>query len=125
MSKDSDVCLCFHVSYRKIVNYVKVEKPKRASQISQCGGAGTGCGWCRPFLQRIFEQQIQSQNESQDESQHLLSSLPDTTSYSMKTPQNSHIASENDDFQAPNFDWNSDLYAKKRQNYLQQKRSQQ
>jgi NAD(P)H-nitrite reductase large subunit len=25
--------------------------------MSQCGGAGTGCGWCIPFLKQIFRQQ--------------------------------------------------------------------
>jgi NAD(P)H-nitrite reductase large subunit len=24
--------------------------------LSECFGAGTGCGWCRPFLRRIFEE---------------------------------------------------------------------
>jgi bacterioferritin-associated ferredoxin len=26
------------------------------SQLSECYGAGTGCGWCRPFLKRLMEQ---------------------------------------------------------------------
>jgi NAD(P)H-nitrite reductase large subunit len=25
-------------------------------QLSECFGAGTGCGWCRPYLQKLFEQ---------------------------------------------------------------------
>ena len=53
---DDNVCLCFHVSKRKLVNYVRIEKPVRASLLSECGGAGTGCGWCVPFLNRIFDQ---------------------------------------------------------------------
>lgn len=52
---DDELCLCFHISKRKVVNFVRITKPHVASQISQCGGAGTGCGWCRPFLKRIFE----------------------------------------------------------------------
>ena len=119
MSKNNDVCLCFHVSYRKIVNYVKIEKPQRASQISQCGGAGTGCGWCRPFLQRIFEQQTQSQGESQQ----LFSNHAQKTKNTWENQQNPRLTPENNDSQEPNFDWNSDLYTEKRQNYLQQKRS--
>ena len=39
---------------RKLENYVRRERPKVPSQISQCGGAGTGCGWCIPFLKQIF-----------------------------------------------------------------------
>lgn len=55
MLPDDYVCLCFHVSKRKLVNFLRVEKPSRASQLSQCQGAGTGCGWCIPFLKRLFE----------------------------------------------------------------------
>jgi len=56
MSPDEHVCLCFRVSKRKIVNYCRREKPRVASQISECLGAGTGCGWCVPFLKVLFEQ---------------------------------------------------------------------
>ena len=56
MENDDELCLCFHVKKRKVVNYIRVEKPRRASQLSDCFGAGTGCGWCRPFLQRLFDQ---------------------------------------------------------------------
>lgn len=60
MELDDHVCLCFHVSKRKLANFIRIEKPRRVGQISQCQGAGTGCGWCRPFLQQMFEQQINS-----------------------------------------------------------------
>jgi NAD(P)H-nitrite reductase large subunit len=56
MDLDDEVCLCFRVTKRKLVNYVRTRRPLVASQLSQCGGAGTGCGWCVPFLKRIFEQ---------------------------------------------------------------------
>ncbi len=56
MELDDKVCYCFHVSKRKILNYIRVHRPQRASQISECGGAGTGCGWCVPFLKRYFEE---------------------------------------------------------------------
>lgn len=56
MDLDDKVCLCFHVTRRKLVNYVRIQQPKVASQLSQCGGAGTGCGWCVPFLKQIFRQ---------------------------------------------------------------------
>ncbi len=58
MDIDAKICYCFHVSRRKLVNYVRQTKPKVASQLSQCGGAGTGCGWCIPFLKQIFQQGI-------------------------------------------------------------------
>jgi bacterioferritin-associated ferredoxin len=54
MDLDAKVCLCFHVSRRKLLNFIRVEQPRVASQLSQCGGAGTGCGWCVPFLKQLF-----------------------------------------------------------------------
>lgn len=54
MNPDDPVCLCFHVTRRKVVRFIRVEKPRRASQLSECFGAGTGCGWCRPYLQRLM-----------------------------------------------------------------------
>lgn len=53
---DGLVCLCFHVSQRKLLNHIRIQKPKVASQLSECGGAGTGCGWCVPYLNQIFQQ---------------------------------------------------------------------
>ena len=54
MDLDDRVCYCFRVTRRKLVNFVRLQKPKVASQLSECGGAGTGCGWCIPFLKQIF-----------------------------------------------------------------------
>ncbi|MCU0879153.1 MAG: (2Fe-2S)-binding protein [Pirellulaceae bacterium] len=58
MNPDDELCLCFHVSRRKVVNFIRIEKPKRPAQLAECFGAGTGCGWCRPFLERLFEQAV-------------------------------------------------------------------
>jgi NAD(P)H-nitrite reductase large subunit len=55
---DQELCMCFHVTARKVVNYIRVEKPKRVGQLSDCFGAGTGCGWCRPLLRNLFEQAV-------------------------------------------------------------------
>ncbi len=55
MNLDDEVCLCFHVTKRKLVNFLRVEKPRRAGQLSECFGAGTGCGWCRNYLERMFQ----------------------------------------------------------------------
>ncbi len=38
------------------MNFVKQTMPPRASFISQCFGAGTGCGWCIPFLRKIHRE---------------------------------------------------------------------
>ncbi|MFN4257712.1 MAG: bacterioferritin-associated ferredoxin [Gemmataceae bacterium] len=58
MENDRKVCYCFHVSQRKLQNYIRITRPKVASQLSECGGAGTGCGWCIPFLRQLFEQAV-------------------------------------------------------------------
>jgi bacterioferritin-associated ferredoxin len=57
LDDDDEICFCFHVTLRKIRAYCRIEKPKVASQISQCLSAGTGCGWCRPMLRKIHKQE--------------------------------------------------------------------
>ena len=56
MRDDDELCLCFHVSKRKVVQFIRVNQPTVTSQLSECYGAGTGCGWCRPFLQRLMDE---------------------------------------------------------------------
>lgn len=56
MELDAKVCYCFHVTRRKLVNFVRLYRPRVVSQLSECGGAGTGCGWCIPFLKQIYQQ---------------------------------------------------------------------
>ncbi len=56
MSPDDEVCLCFHVTLRKILAYMARENPPVASLISECLGAGTGCMWCVPFLKHLHKQ---------------------------------------------------------------------
>ncbi|TWU56613.1 Nitrite reductase [NAD(P)H] [Rubripirellula tenax] len=53
---DQELCLCFHVTRRKVIQYIRVNRPTVTSQLSECYGAGTGCGWCRPFLERLMQQ---------------------------------------------------------------------
>ena len=55
MQLDDELCLCFHVTKRKVVNFLRVERVQRESQLANCHGAGTGCGWCRPYLKKLFE----------------------------------------------------------------------
>src|SRR6516164_8553990 len=57
MDLDAKVCYCFHVTRRKLVNFVRRRRPQVASQLSECHGAGTGCGWCIPFLRQIHQQE--------------------------------------------------------------------
>ena len=56
MKPTDDVCLCFHVPLDKIRGYLKREDPPVASLISECLGAGTGCGWCVPYLKDLHTQ---------------------------------------------------------------------
>lgn len=53
LKPDDEVCFCFHVPLRKIESFCRREKPRAASQISECLSAGTGCGWCVPMLKKI------------------------------------------------------------------------
>jgi len=50
---DQEICVCFHVRRRKIEAFCRREKPKVISLVSQCLSAGTGCGWCIPFLKAV------------------------------------------------------------------------
>lgn len=59
--EDREVCLCFHVPLGKLVKHYRLHQPRVASQLSECYSAGTGCGWCVPFLERLFEQLQQGQ----------------------------------------------------------------
>jgi bacterioferritin-associated ferredoxin len=52
---DQELCVCFHVTRRKVENFIRLEQPRRAAQLAECYGAGTGCGWCRRYLIALFE----------------------------------------------------------------------
>lgn len=56
MNDDDELCLCFHVSRRKVIQYIRTQQPSVPSQLSECYGAGTGCGWCRPFLEKLMRE---------------------------------------------------------------------
>ena len=58
MHDDDHVCLCFRVSKGKIVSFCKRRKPPVASLISECLSAGTGCGWCVPFLKMLHSKSL-------------------------------------------------------------------
>ena len=76
MQPDDNLCLCFQVTKRKVINYLRVEKPKRAAQLSECFGAGTGCGWCRPFLESLFQKAVEGGTTAAD--------LPSAEEYSRR-----------------------------------------
>jgi bacterioferritin-associated ferredoxin len=66
MNLDHQLCYCYHISKRKIINFVKQTRPKRASQISDCYEAGSGCGWCIPFLIKIHRQVVGGEAVEED-----------------------------------------------------------
>lgn len=61
MDPDDHVCLCFHVSLRKLRNHIARENPPVPSRIADCLGAGTGCGWCVPFLVKLHQQHVRGE----------------------------------------------------------------
>ncbi len=56
MEDHDDICLCFHVPVCKVRKYMERTEPEVASQLSECLGVGTACGWCRPFLEKMHRQ---------------------------------------------------------------------
>ena len=54
MKPDDELCLCFHVTRRKVENYIRLNRPKVPSQLAECYGAGSGCGWCRKILESLW-----------------------------------------------------------------------
>jgi len=65
MKLDDRICYCYHVPLRKLIAFARRERPQRASRMSECLGAGTGCGWCIPILSKIFRD-CQSQQEYEE-----------------------------------------------------------
>lgn len=53
MKPDDEICYCYHVTFRKLVNFARRERPSQPSRMTECLSAGTGCGWCIPFLIQI------------------------------------------------------------------------
>ncbi len=64
MRPDDKVCYCYGVSLRKLWNFARQRRPARASQMSECLGAGTGCGWCIPFLKRLHAKATEAQPDA-------------------------------------------------------------
>ena len=55
---EAELCICFHVPTRKVVNFCRKRRPPVPSQLSECFGAGTGCGWCVPYLKAIHNEVV-------------------------------------------------------------------
>ena len=73
MDLDDKVCYRFRITRRKLVNFARLYELRVASQLSECGGAGTGCGWCIPLLKKLFEQTSELDQISPEECERLRS----------------------------------------------------
>lgn len=81
MSPDDELCLCFHVSWRKVINFARINRVRLPSQLADCQGAGTGCGWCRKAMVRIIERmQVCPPNASEIE-RWLKEDFPQSSAY--------------------------------------------
>lgn len=83
MQPDDELCLCFHVTCRKVLNWIRIHHPRRAAELGECFGAGTGCGWCRPWLEELFERSGSPAQPGGGDPQQLLAGLPDPADYSL------------------------------------------
>ena len=57
MKPEDYICVCNRVPLSKLQKFLKRQNPAVASQLSECLGAGTSCGWCIPFLEKLHRQQ--------------------------------------------------------------------
>lgn len=76
MRPEDELCLCFHVTRRKVEQYLRTQRPAVASQLSECYGAGTGCGWCRPFLKQLHQQFLREAGAARGESADVFAAEP-------------------------------------------------
>lgn len=81
MHPDDELCLCFHVSWRKVINYIRIHNVKTPSLLHACGGAGTGCGWCRKQLEKLTVQVNEFAPDSQSIEQWLADRSPNKQTY--------------------------------------------
>jgi bacterioferritin-associated ferredoxin len=81
MKPDDELCLCFHVTWRKVINYIRIHNVTKPSLLHECGGAGTGCGWCRKMLARLTEQVQEVPPNSNDIEEWLSDRSPNKEVY--------------------------------------------
>ena len=81
MLPDDELCLCFHVSWRKVINYIRIHRIRVPSQLAQCQGAGTGCGWCRQAMRRLVSQMQPTAPDADQIEDWLLHEFPASAGY--------------------------------------------
>lgn len=94
MQVDDELCLCFHVSCRKVLNYIRIHRVKVPSQLSECQSAGTGCGWCRAAMRRLVDcmEKFPPDDDVVDDWQSWLdTAMPNTRSDDYSAGRKQHI----------------------------------
>ncbi|HBE69931.1 MAG TPA: (2Fe-2S)-binding protein [Planctomycetaceae bacterium] len=94
MKADDNLCLCFHVSWRKVINYTRVHRVKIPSQLAECQGAGTGCGWCIAAMKRIVAKAESLPTDPDGIDAWLEQDFPASADYA--EGRKKHIADKND-----------------------------
>lgn len=84
MQPDDELCLCFHVPWRKVINYIRIHKVRVPSLVSECQGAGTGCGWCRVFIEQLVERIDPSQPQADELEKWLHDQMPAAQAYARR-----------------------------------------
>jgi bacterioferritin-associated ferredoxin len=84
MEPDDELCLCFHITWRKVINYIRIHRIRTPSRLNECGGAGTGCGWCRRQLEKLTEQVNEVVPDSESIEQWLKDRSPNKQAYSQE-----------------------------------------
>lgn len=66
------------------MNYIRIHKVRLPSQLSECQGAGTGCGWCRIFMQQLVDRIDTSSGPPEDLEQWLEQQMPAAQAYARR-----------------------------------------
>jgi bacterioferritin-associated ferredoxin len=81
MNVDDELCLCFHVSWRKVINYIRIHQIKLPSQLAECQSAGTGCGWCRKAMRQLVDKVSESPPNADELQRFLDEAYPSPSLY--------------------------------------------
>lgn len=65
LTQGKTICACKQVGRNRIAEAIHGQGLNSVDDISECTGAGTGCGTCVPELQQILEEELQLSADSQ------------------------------------------------------------
>ncbi len=63
MHLDDELCLCFHVTRRKLIQFVRVQRPTVASQLSRMFWGRHRLRLVPPYLKQIFERECSQKRD--------------------------------------------------------------